>query len=54
MLVNNDILVTYECNDSENVSYAANYVNVSVSNKRTGNVFKQSISEQVYVADGAP
>lgn len=54
VLVENDILVAYECNDSDNVIDASNYVAVSVSNKKTGNAFKQSIAEQVYIADGSP
>lgn len=52
--LSNDFLVNYEYEDSPNVYKATNYVNVAVLNKKTQNVFRQNIYEQVSLMDTLP
>lgn len=52
--LSNDFVVNYEYHDSPNVYRATNFLTVSVSNKKTQNVFRQNIYEQVSLMDTLP
>lgn len=52
--ISNDIVIEVEYDDSPNVRRAANYVNVSIANKKTGWEFRQNIIEPTLMLNALP